>query len=126
MQIVMAMALLAAGAADGVVLRPVANMYSRSSEEADVVSQTIYASRIGIIEEHDGWAQVRTADKFTGWMPAAFTWCGTESMRAFFRLHQRHGSRNLEKYPLSYVWVPCNQEKINYCYWKQPINCVYR
>jgi cell wall-associated NlpC family hydrolase len=71
MQIVIAMALLATGAADGVVLRPVANMYSRSSEEADVVSQAIYASRIGIIEEHDGWARVRTADKYTGWMPAA-------------------------------------------------------
>ena len=67
----MAMALLAAGAADGVVLQPVANMYSRPSEEADVVSQAIYASHIGIIEERAGWARVRTADEYTGWMPAA-------------------------------------------------------
>lgn len=67
----MAMALLAAGTADGVVLRPVANMYSRPSEEADVVSQAIYASRIGVIEEHSGWARVRTADEYTGWMQAA-------------------------------------------------------
>ena len=67
----MAMALLAAGMADGVVLRPVANMYSRPSDEADVVSQAIYASRVGIIEEHGGWARVRTADEYTGWMHAA-------------------------------------------------------
>jgi SH3-like domain-containing protein len=71
MQIVMAMALLAAGAADGVVLQPVANMYSRPSDEADVVSQAIYASHIGIIEERAGWARVRTADEYTGWMAAA-------------------------------------------------------
>jgi hypothetical protein len=71
MQIVMAMALLAAGAADGVVLQPVANMYSRPSGEADVVSQAIYASHIGIIEERAGWARVSTADEYMGWMPAA-------------------------------------------------------
>jgi len=70
MQIVMTMALLAAGAADGVVLKPVASMYSRPGEEADVVSQAIYASHIGIIEERAGWARVRTADDYTGWMPA--------------------------------------------------------
>jgi gamma-D-glutamyl-L-lysine dipeptidyl-peptidase len=70
MQIVMTMALLAASAADGVVLQPVANMYSRPSDKADVVSQAIYASHIGIIEERAGWARVRTADEYTGWMPA--------------------------------------------------------
>jgi len=71
MPIVMAMALLAAGAADGVILKPVANMYSRPSEEADVVSQAIYASHIGILEERSGWARVRTIDEYTGWMQAA-------------------------------------------------------
>jgi hypothetical protein len=71
MQIVMTMALLAAGAADGVVLQPVANMYSRPSDQADVVSQAIYASHIGIIEERGGWARVRTDDEYTGWMPSA-------------------------------------------------------
>jgi|SRR5215467_3395880 len=69
MQIIMAMALLAAGITDGVVLKPVANMYSRPSEEADVVSQAIYASPIGILQERDGWARVRTPDDYTGWMP---------------------------------------------------------
>ncbi len=71
MHIVMTLALLAAGAADGVVLKPVANMYSRPSEDTDIVSQAIYASNIAIIEEQAGWARVRTADEYTGWMPDA-------------------------------------------------------
>ena len=71
MQFVMAMALLASAAADGVVLKPVANVYSRPSNDADVVSQAIYASHISVIEEHDGWAHVGTADEYTGWMAAA-------------------------------------------------------
>ena len=71
MSLVMAVALVAAGAADAVVLKPVANMYSRPSEEADVVSQAIYASNVAIVEEHNGWAWVRTSDEYTGWMPAA-------------------------------------------------------
>jgi hypothetical protein len=71
MQCVIAMTLLASAAADGVVLRPVANMYSRPSDEAEVVSQAIYASRIGIVEEHAGWAHIRTADEYMGWMQAA-------------------------------------------------------
>jgi cell wall-associated NlpC family hydrolase len=69
MHIVMVLALLAASAVDGVVLKPVANMYSRPSAAADVVSQAIYGSNIGIIEERAGWARVRTADEYTGWMP---------------------------------------------------------
>ncbi len=67
----MAMALLAAGAGDGVVLKPVANMYSRPSDQVDVVSQAIYGSQVGILEERSGWARVRTADEYTGWMQAA-------------------------------------------------------
>ncbi len=66
----MAMALLA-GAADGVVLKPVANMYSRPSDQVDVVSQAIYGSQVAILEERSGWARVRTADEYTGWMQAA-------------------------------------------------------
>ena len=67
MQILMTMALVAA--VNGVVLKPVANMHSRPSEEADVVSQAIYASNLRVLEEQDGWARVRTADDYTGWMP---------------------------------------------------------
>jgi len=60
-------ALLAEPAA--VVLRPVANMYSRPSQEADVVSQAIYGTTVALLEERDGWAKVRTPDDYTGWMP---------------------------------------------------------
>ena len=47
---------------------PVANMYSRSSEDSDVVSQAIYGSDLEVLEEAPGWAKVRTSDEYTGWM----------------------------------------------------------
>jgi hypothetical protein len=52
-----------------VVLEPVANMYSKPSEEADVVSQAIYGATVSVLEKQDGWKRVRTADAYTGWMP---------------------------------------------------------
>lgn len=69
MESVFLMAALAAAGA--VVVEPAANMYSKPSLDADVVSQAIYAANIGLIEEKDGWARVQTADGYTGWMPAA-------------------------------------------------------
>jgi gamma-D-glutamyl-L-lysine dipeptidyl-peptidase len=51
-----------------VVSVPVANMYSRSSEDSDVVSQAIYGSGLEVLEETAGWAKVRTGDQYTGWM----------------------------------------------------------
>ncbi len=60
-------ALLAEPAA--VVLRPVADMYSRPDQEADVVSQAIYGTTVALAEERNGWAKVRTPDDYTGWMP---------------------------------------------------------
>jgi len=47
---------------------PVANMYSRASEDSDVVSQAIYGSDVKVLEEASGWAKVRTPDEYTGWM----------------------------------------------------------
>ena len=47
----MALALLAASVPQAVVIKPVANMYSKPTEDSDVVSQAIYGSGIGIIEE---------------------------------------------------------------------------
>lgn len=67
MLILMTMAL--AAAVNGIILKPVANMHSRPSEEADVVSQAIYASHLRILEEQAGWAKVQTADDYTGWVP---------------------------------------------------------
>jgi len=53
----------------GVVLKPAANMYSKPTQEADVVSQAIYGVTVGILEEKDDWVRVRTPDDYTGWMP---------------------------------------------------------
>ena len=58
-------------APNAVVLQPVSNMYSRASEDADVVSQAIYGTNVGVIEEKDGWAHIRTPDDYTGWTPLA-------------------------------------------------------
>lgn len=54
-----------------VVKLPVANMYSRASEDAPVVSQAIYGTRVAVLEESAGWKHVRTPDDYTGWMPDA-------------------------------------------------------
>jgi cell wall-associated NlpC family hydrolase len=63
----LAMTLVAQPAA--VVLKPVANMYSKPTREADVVSQALYGTTVGLVEEENGWARVRTPDDYTGWMP---------------------------------------------------------
>jgi hypothetical protein len=65
------LALFAAALPHAVLLRPVANMYSRPSEDADVVSQAIYGSNVLLIEQREGWAHIRTADDYTGWLPLA-------------------------------------------------------
>jgi cell wall-associated NlpC family hydrolase len=65
------LALFASALPHAVVLRPLANMYSRPSEDADVVSQAIYGANVLLVEQREGWAQVRTADDYTGWIPLA-------------------------------------------------------
>lgn len=62
-------ALFAAALPNAIVLRPVANMYSRPSLDADVVSQAIYGANVAVLEEQEGWARIRTADDYTGWTP---------------------------------------------------------
>src|ERR1043165_7261334 len=64
-----AMVLFAVSLPNAVVLQPVMNMYSRPTVDADVVSQAIYGANVGILEEKDGWARIRTADDYTGWAP---------------------------------------------------------
>jgi cell wall-associated NlpC family hydrolase len=44
-------------------------MYSQPSEDADVVSQAIYGSNVGLVEQREGWARIRTADDYSGWTP---------------------------------------------------------
>src|SRR5450631_749697 len=60
-------ALFAAALPTAVVLQPVANMYSRPSTDADVVSQAIFGANVAIVEQRDGWAHIRTADDYLGW-----------------------------------------------------------
>lgn len=50
-----------------VVIKPVANMYSKPSADVDVVSQAIYSSHVAIVERQGDWFKIRTADDYTGW-----------------------------------------------------------
>ena len=63
-------------AADYVVAnRPVVNMFSKATEEADVVSQAIFGTNAAVVDaETPGWLRIRTPDQYTGWARAdAFT-----------------------------------------------------
>jgi hypothetical protein len=63
--------MLSAQLRPAVVLKPVANMYSRPGGQAGVVSQAIYGTQVRILEDQEGWAKVETPDEYTGWMPLA-------------------------------------------------------
>ena len=65
------LALFATAIPNAVVLKPVANMYSNPTEDADVVSQAIFGANVQLMEQREGWAHVRTADEYTGWIPLA-------------------------------------------------------
>ena len=69
--IAMTVAFFAVALPNAVVLRPVVNMYSTPSADADVVSQAIYGANAAVLEQRAGWARIRTADEYTGWAPLA-------------------------------------------------------
>ncbi|HKE27355.1 MAG TPA: C40 family peptidase [Bryobacteraceae bacterium] len=69
--IALAAAFFAAALPGATVLQPVVNMYSKPTDDADVVSQAIYGVNVGILEQKDGWARIRTPDDYTGWTPLA-------------------------------------------------------
>jgi len=52
-----------------VVIQPVANLYSAPSDSADVVTQAIYATAVGVIQEQPGWLHITTPDHYRGWAP---------------------------------------------------------
>jgi cell wall-associated NlpC family hydrolase len=68
MSLLLAFALMIPPSPNAVVIKPVANMYSAPSEDADVVSQGIFGSSVVLVEEKGAWAKVRTGDDYTGWM----------------------------------------------------------
>lgn len=59
---------LLAQAPRAVVVQPVANMHSEPRADSDVVSQAIHGHNVGVLESKNGWAHVRTADDYIGWM----------------------------------------------------------
>lgn len=61
-------ALLGAERAAGVVVVPVANIYSTMSADADVVSQAICGSNLEILDHNSGWVKIKTSDQYSGWM----------------------------------------------------------
>jgi SH3-like domain-containing protein len=56
--------------ADFVVAKPVLNMFSKPTDEADVVSQALYGTGVLSLERHGDWYKIRTADDYTGWVAA--------------------------------------------------------
>jgi cell wall-associated NlpC family hydrolase len=55
-----------------VVVVPVANMYSKPTEEADVVSQAIYGSNVKLLEARGEWSKIQTSDHYKGWTPSRY------------------------------------------------------
>src|SRR6266567_4127668 len=53
---------------NAVVVQPVANMYSKASVAADVVSQAIYSTNVTILEQDGTWLKIRTPDEYSGWI----------------------------------------------------------
>lgn len=61
----------AAPSENAVIVRPVANMYSKATTDADVVSQAIYSTDVAIVEQDGSWLKVRTPDDYMGWIQSA-------------------------------------------------------
>ncbi len=57
--------------ANAVVVQPVANMYSRATTDADVVSQAIYGVNVRVLEAAGAWMRIETPDHYQGWMEAS-------------------------------------------------------
>jgi cell wall-associated NlpC family hydrolase len=51
-----------------VVTRPYADMLSKPSPDADVVSQAICSTTVEVIQKKGKWTNVRTPDDYTGWV----------------------------------------------------------
>ncbi len=55
-----------------VIIVPVADMYSSSSVDSDVVSQAIYGTTVLAMESKNaGWVRIQTPDRYWGWIASA-------------------------------------------------------
>src|SRR5579864_7063638 len=50
------------------VVVPVANMFSKASDQSDVVSQAIYGSNVTLLTPQGEWSRIQTADHYKGWV----------------------------------------------------------
>jgi len=57
--------------ANFVVTKPVIDMFRNPTAESDVVSQAIYGTDVLSIKNEGNWYDIRTADGYTGWVPAS-------------------------------------------------------
>jgi len=69
MSLLLALLLTVFPSPGAVAVKPVANMYSAATEDADVVSQAICGVSVIVDEEKGEWVKVRTPDDYPGWMP---------------------------------------------------------
>ncbi len=53
------------------VIRPVLNMYSSATLDADVVSQAIYGTAVTVLQDNGAWLQIQTPDQYKGWIEAS-------------------------------------------------------
>ena len=53
------------------VIKPVLNMYSSASTDADVVSQAIYGTTVTVLQDTGAWSQIQTPDQYKGWVDSA-------------------------------------------------------
>jgi gamma-D-glutamyl-L-lysine dipeptidyl-peptidase len=59
--------ILAANSTHTVVV-PVADMFSRPTDESDVVSQAIYGSNVTLLTARGEWSRIQTDDGYKGWV----------------------------------------------------------
>jgi len=64
----LSIAALAAPPQHAVITRPVADMFSKPTRDADVVSQAICSTTVDLLAKHGKWFQIRTPDEYTGWV----------------------------------------------------------
>ncbi len=56
---------------NAVIVQSVANMHSKPAIDAEVVSQAIFSTNVGVLERNADWLRVRTPDDYTGWIQSS-------------------------------------------------------